>query len=366
VLAGELAAGEGLRRVAHSGGWPIETPSGFLFARHDDGAGPYRLAGDFNAWTGAEMALQSGAWFVTVAIAEPDGAKYKLVAGDGSFAADPFARRYGYDEYGEHSLVRASGAHLERWPELGAEGVAARTLRVWVPRLPPTHHLYAHDGQNLFDPAAPFGSWKLADAVSDTTLVAGIDNTGAGRMREYTQVEDVIGGQSIGGGAPAYVAFVADTLRPFIESRYGKPARTGLIGSSLGGLVTFFQALEQPARWDFAASLSGTFGWGSIGASNPTLIARFSATDRWPIVLYLDSGGGPGSGCVDSDGDGVRDDTADAKDNYCETEQLKQILEARGWQQGADLWHWWEPDAPHSEAAWAARVFRPVEVFEGL
>jgi hypothetical protein len=155
-------------------------------------------------------------------------------------------------------------------------------------------------------------------------------------------------------------------VRPFIESRYGMPARSGVLGSSLGGLVSFFQATSDPGQWDFAASLSGTFGWGSIGLTNQTLIERFATSPKSAVVLYLDSGGGPGTGCIDSDGDGIKDDASGAADNYCETEQMKEALEARGWQQEVDLWHWWEPGAGHNEAAWAARVFRPLAIFEGL
>lgn len=185
-------------------------------------------------------------------------------------------------------------------------------------------------------------------------------------MDEYTHVPDVIDGQSVGGGADAYSDFVRDVVRPRIEARYGAPEAAGVMGSSLGGLVAFHQIVRDPAAWQFAASLSGTFGWGSIGADNETLIERIASAGKLPQVLYLDSGGGPGSGCADADGDGIFDDAPDAGDNYCETEQLKQTLEGLGFVHGKDLFHWWEPGAAHDEAAWAARVFRPLQVFEAL
>jgi hypothetical protein len=125
------------------------------------------------------------------------------------------------------------------------------------------------------------------------------------------------------------------------------------MGSSLGGLVAFFQAARDPGAWQFAASLSGSFGWGSIGAHNQTLIERFASAGKLPLVWYLDSGGGPGSGCVDSDGDGIFEDSPDADDNYCETEQMRQTLEALGYASDSELFHYWEPGAQHNEAAWA-------------
>ena len=59
-------------------------------------------------------------------------------------------------------------------------------------------------------------------------------------------------------------------------------------------------------------------------------------------------------------------DTPDAADNYCETVQLRDVLLSAGYENEKTLWHWWEPNAAHNEAAWAARAFRPVQIFEAL
>lgn len=366
ILAGQKDAKTGLAEIAASGGFPVETPSGFLFVHVDDGKGPYALAGDHNAWQPSAMKGEAGLYWIVAAVPSPEGKKYKLEDGQQALAADPLARRYGYDQYGEYSSVRVSAAHLERWLGVGGMGLAARELRVRVPAEPATHHLYVHDGQNLFDPNGAFGSWKLDAAAGPATLLVGIDNAGPARMDEYTHVTDSIGGQTTGGKGDAYADFVRDVVRPLIEARYGKPQKVGVMGSSLGGLISFHQALRHPGAWDFAASLSGTFGWGSIGTKNETLIARYQKAGKQGTKLYLDSGGGPGSGCVDSDGDGTDDDTQDAEDNYCETVQLRDVLAGQGYAFDQDLWHWWENGAQHNEAAWAARVFRPLQAFEKL
>lgn len=366
ALAGEIPGADALAEIALSDGFPIAVEGGFLFAHLDDGSGPYALAGDFNGWSPQVMELSSKLWFVVVVIAEPDGQKYKLGNGAGSLAADPYARRYAYDEFGEISLVRASAPHLERFPGVSSGAIAARSVRVWVGSAEPTHHLYAHDGQNLFDPSGPFGGWHLDEAVKDSTLVVGIDNGGVQRMEEYTHVPDAIESQSVGGKGDEYSDFVRDVVRPLIQAHYGVPARTGVLGSSLGGLISFHEVLRDPEVWDFAGSLSGTFGWGSIGAENETLIERWQEAPKVNAKLYLDSGGGPGSGCVDSDGDGTNDDAPDSADNYCETIQLRDVLDASGYAFDEELFHWHEPGAMHDEAAWAARVFRPVQIFEAL
>jgi hypothetical protein len=46
--------------------------------------------------------------------------------------------------------------------------------------------------------------------------------------------------------------------------------------------------------------------------------------------------------------------------------QLRDVLSSKGYVFDQDLWHWWEDGAPHNEAAWAARAFRPLQAFEKL
>jgi hypothetical protein len=106
-------------------------------------------------------------------------------------------------------------------------------------------------------------------------------------------------------------------------------------------------------------------GWGSIEANNETMIQRYAAAGHRDTALYVDSGG-YGTTCVDSDGDGTNDDDLDAADNYCENTQLRDVLEEAGYEFDVDLWHWWEPDAEHNEAAWADRAAMPMDIFVSL
>jgi pimeloyl-ACP methyl ester carboxylesterase len=158
------------------------------------------------------------------------------------------------------------------------------------------------------------------------------------------------------------------TVRALVSQHYGEPSRVGVMGSSLGGLISFHIAARHPGRYDFAASMSGTMGWGSIGLSsgnqNETMIERYAALGKQTTKLFLDSGGA--GTCVDSDNDGIQDDALDGFDNYCENKQLEATLYNLGYVASQDVWHWHEPNAPHNEAAWAARVFRPLGIFAGL
>ncbi|WP_156338841.1 alpha/beta hydrolase [Chondromyces crocatus] len=354
-----------LHEISLTRGWPALLPDGYLFVSTSSNL--THVAGDHDGWVGAPLTADQGFSWALVPIASPGGG-YKFTDLT-AYEADPWARSYTVDSFGELSLIRPSIAHLDRYRDLGDADLKPRDLRVWVPQGSINRVLYAHDGQNLFFDGGPFGSWRLEQSVPPGVLVVGIDNT-SDRMDEYTHVTDTIGGNTVGGQGDAYVRFLGRTVRPLIQARYGEPGPLGVMGSSLGGLISLHIADRCPGVYAFAASLSGTVGWGSIGDGNrnETMLERYTAHTR-PVAsrLYLDVGGGPGSGCVDADGDGIEDDTDSSPDNYCENEQLRRQLAAGGaYTEGANFDFAWHEGAIHNEAAWAARVGNPFSIFAGL
>ena len=364
AIAGEVDPEDAMRTIADRGGFPVETAGGtYLFACLC-GQGDWRLAGAHDEWVGAPMELAGPLWWAEAEVPAPDGSLYKFhELGDDAWIADPLGRRHGYDDNGRHSLVRASAAHLERWYAVAGVGLAPRDLQVHVPEDGAfTHALYVHDGQNLFDPGAPFGYWQLQDSVPPAMLLVGIDNTPA-RLDEYTHVVDDLGDGVVGGQGPAYAELVDTVIRPRMEAAYGDAVVVGTMGSSLGGLISLVIADLYPDRYDMAISLSGTMGWGSLGLNNETIIERYAAAGKRDFAIYLDSGGdGP---CADADMDGIEDDSP-ATDNYCENAQLRTMLEGLGWSEGSDLWYVHAPGAAHNEGAWALRVGGAMNDFAGL
>lgn len=348
------------------GGWPVQVTGGWLFVDVDSTG---NLAGVFNDWTPEAMTVDDGFSYLVHTADRGDG--YKYTDGADDWHADPWARSITWDDNGEMSLLHPEDAHVEQLFGVSGEGLSARDLHVWVPSSPPERVLYAEDGQNLFDPTAMWGGWHVDDALAsigdDTTLVVGIFNTGD-RMEEYTHVADTLDGDLYGGWGDTYADFVENAVRPLTALTYfpdsGEPAVTGLIGSSLGGLISFHIADRYPGEYSFAASMSGTMGWGSLEQHNETMIERYAAHGHQATVLYLDSGGS--GDCVDSDGDGIMDDDLEADDNYCENLQLRDTLVGVGYEYEVDLYHWWEPDATHDEMAWAARVDLPLRIFAGM
>ncbi len=343
---------------SHDHGWPVQTRDGYLFVYVRDG--DWSLAGDFDGWAGQPMSCRDGLCWLLVD--DPSGG-YKFTNGS-AWIADPWSRQYTYDDNGEMSLVNEPGTRLERHFGVGGIYMEARTLRVLVPGGGHDRTLFMHDGQNLFDPEAIWGGWHVQDSAPGGMLVVGIDNTGE-RFEEYTHVPDRIEGDWYGGEGDEYADFVQGTIRPFIASHYGEPGPVGTLGSSLGGLISLHIAGRYAGEYAFAGSMSGTLGWGSIGADNDTMIQLYAAAGHRDTVVYLDSGGN-GNTCADSDGDGTNDDDPTASDNYCETVQMRDTLAGLGYEYEKDLFHWWEPGAEHDEMAWAARVDLPLGVFASL
>lgn len=147
-----------------------------------------------------------------------------------------------------------------------------RTRRVWV-YLPPDYYsskesypvVYMHDGQNLFDNTTSFsGEWRVDETLNKLfkekqlkLIVVGIDNGGDKRLDEYSPwVNEKYGG----GEGEAYLDFLVNTLKPYIDSNFNTlkdKENTGIIGSSMGGLISHFAAFKY----------SETFG--KIGVYSP-------------------------------------------------------------------------------------------------
>ena len=152
-------------------------------------------------------------------------------------------------------------------PQLGVK------RRIWV-YLPSSYQkvkkkypvLYMHDGQNLFDNATSgFEEWgvdEILDSISKSddkeSIVIGIDHGGGDRLLEYNPFDSRFGK----GKGDAYVDFIVKTLKPLIDRNYrtlNTPKNTGVIGSSMGGLISFYAALKYPKTFGVAGVFSPAF-----------------------------------------------------------------------------------------------------------
>lgn len=199
--------------------------------------------------------------------------------------------------------------------------------------------LYMHDGSNLFFPDEAFGGneWRVdenleqLDAMSlvDKVLVVGV--YARDRMDEYTRP-----------GYERYGRLLVEQVKPMIDDKLRTltdPQSTAVMGSSLGGVVSFFLAWQYPHVFGKAACLSSTFGY------KDDLMDRVRTEPRRDVVFYLDSGW--------------------PRDNYEATTAMRDHLLAAGYEMGRDVLHIAYPGAAHDEISWAARSHVPFQLFFG-
>ncbi len=341
----------------------------------------WALAGDFNAWTPVPMIKGDGVHYLIMNIADAAGKVYKFVnLKNNSWQADTYARHYRYDNFGEYSYVKAprNAWYLERWRQIGRpdKQLLPRDLVVYIPAgaahtslVMPRPVLYMHDGQNLFDPGSMWGGWKMQEALQMLAeegrvvpYIVGIFNTSR-RMNEYTHIDD-LGYPSEG---KIYADLIQNTIRPFIEGHYQTAPYRGVMGSSLGGLISIYQNLLYPGEYQFIGALSPSLFWGeSVDSKRSGLMLnmyRALAKNYQKPIFYLDSGGGPGSsGCHLSSEPFYSH--AGGSDNYCETREFADAMANEfSFTWNTNLYHWWAPNEPHNEEAWSRRVLYPLQIF---
>jgi predicted alpha/beta superfamily hydrolase len=123
--------------------------------------------------------------------------------------------------------------------------------------------LYMHDAQNLFDSKTSYaGEWNVdekLDSINAQIIVVGIEHGNDTRMEELTPFKNEKYG---GGNADAYLQFIVKTLKPEIDRTYRtktKTKNTIIMGSSLGGLASFYAILKYPEIFGKAAVFSPSF-----------------------------------------------------------------------------------------------------------
>jgi predicted alpha/beta superfamily hydrolase len=199
--------------------------------------------------------------------------------------------------------------------------------------------LYMHDGQNLFlkeeafhgntwQPDYVLGVLEQMNAIEEAIVVGILPNE---REREYTLP-----------GYEEYGRFLVEKLKPLIDARYRTLAGfsdTAVMGSSLGGVVSFFLGWQWPNVFGKVACLSSAFNF------RDNLLDRVLTERKRKIKIYLDSGW-PG-------------------DNYEATRSMRDRLIWKGYRPGSELLYLAFPDAKHDENAWATRSPIPYQFLFG-
>jgi len=205
--------------------------------------------------------------------------------------------------------------------------------------------LYLHDGQNLFDGSTSFVAgqdWRAGETADseiragrvEPLIIVGIYNTGKARISEYTPTKAP---KLEGGRADRYGKFLLEEVIPFVHREYravGGARRTGIGGSSLGGLVSLYLGLSRPDVFGKIAALSPSVWWHQSVIHRITERAEVGSRPR----IWLDIGTREGARIVE------------------DVQRYRDILLSRGWREGSDLHFEQVEGAEHNEAAWARRV----------
>jgi predicted alpha/beta superfamily hydrolase len=199
--------------------------------------------------------------------------------------------------------------------------------------------LYMQDGNNLFFPEEAFSGneWRVDETMDRLDQMSAIRKTvvvgiaPADRMRDYTKP-----------GYESYGRFLAEQLKPRIDAKVRTrkgPEDTAVMGSSLGGVAALYLAWQYPHLFGRAGCLSSTFGL------MDDLFERISVEPKRDIAIYLDSGW--------------------PRDNFDNTNAMRDLLMQRGYRLGVDLLQFSFPEGVHNEQSWAARLHLPFQFFFG-
>jgi len=323
------------------------------------------------AWNSAAVPLQrdeNGVWTATISFEAGANLEYKFTRGSwdnealedgGAVPRNALLTVAGEQEvshtinqWKDQIFISQGGitGTVERHENMEAEGLFPRDVLVW---LPPSYAasperrypvLYMHDGQQVFDPAtSTWGvDWGVDEAVTELSgqgkieevIVVGINNT-ADRRDEYGWTEK----------GTAYRKFVVEKVKPFIDGTYRTmPGRehTAVMGSSMGGLVSFLLIWQHPDVFSMAGCLSPAF-------RNEEMLETVRAGEAPAhIRIYMDNGGV-----------GLEEELQPG----CEA--MLEILKEKDFEQDGNLIWFRDMEAEHNEAAWAKRVWRPLTWFFG-
>jgi predicted alpha/beta superfamily hydrolase len=242
----------------------------------------------------------------------------------------------------------------------GDPGIPAREVCVYLPPSLATAFragkaidkrypvLYFMDGQNVFDEKTSYiGVEWAADEALEKLAKDGIEaiavavwNHGDDRMDEYNPWRSTLkwGGKSqpVGGKGDDYLEWLVGTVKPLVDRSFPTRAErmaTGIIGSSMGGLIALYALFGQRAVFGLSGVMSPAVQW-----SDYRMVTLIEESPLPPSRIHLDMGWREWRGA-----------TRDAR-------RVRDALITRGFVLDRDLHYVEERNARHNEAAWARRL----------
>lgn len=213
--------------------------------------------------------------------------------------------------------------------------------------------LYLLDGQNLFDGClndVNQQEWGVDETVYRLVaegripplIVVGVDHAGKGRAHEYLPYKDYIGDPEMNEPAgKRFPDFLAGEVMPLVDGRYRTlPGRlnTGIGGSSYGGVAALHALLAKPGRFGYGLLESPTLwiGMGQLVRDTDPLIGM-------PARVFM------------AFGDREVDDPVLSRKIIGLVRRVEANFRAAGYDDSS-IRVVIEPEARHSELAWAGRL----------
>lgn len=272
-------------------------------------------------------------------------------------------------------FIRSFDDFFTRFEDFESKHVLSRPIDVLLPsnyfqnpeqRFPV---IYLHDGQNLFDDKLSYSgtSWNVGETVHQLSergeipkmIVVGIWNN-AQRLGEYMpqkplewkypNVQDCWFTQAyhVEVKSDAYLKFIVEELKPFIDQRFrtkSEPESTGILGSSMGGLISMYAVCEYPHVFSKAGCLSASW---TIGGEEMMDYMRQKLPSLENHCIYLDYG--------------VEEHIGNYK-HYIKS--VNNLAKHNGFVMKKNWLSARFPGAEHSEAAWRDRINIPLKFLFG-
>lgn len=217
--------------------------------------------------------------------------------------------------------------------------------------------IYMHDGNNIFDAHTAFMGveWEVDEAAEtlmthgaiQEAIIVGVYNT-PNRMDEYTPTHSKRYG---GGRGDLYIRFLIEELMPAVNAKFrtltGRE-HTGIMGSSLGGLISLYAGLAYPDVFSMIGSISPSLWWDDRYMERDFVLGQ---KHHGGMKIWLDMGTREG---MNSQGYSMALE---------DTRRMSALLQKIGYVQGEDLFYFEHRGAGHDEASWAARIHLPLLFF---
>ena len=220
--------------------------------------------------------------------------------------------------------------------------------------------VYMNDGQTAFEPGglSPW-YWNVdttlnqfynEDIISKVIVVA---ISPISRVDEYLSIKKYLDFDNtivdIAGGLPEYATYLAEQLKPFIDTNYQtdpNPERTMIIGSSFGGTASFFISTLHPDAFGIGGVFSPSFTIGTGLQLKPQPIEKTDYIKN--IMCSLNSNSIKPKLWIDWGGQ--EGDTGTRS-----LEVIKLLKEEQSYKEKKNLFYMEDTIATHDERAWAYR-----------